>query len=171
VNCKRARRVAHEIDWQQVSESPGGERPAHAMELEQHLAACPECRAHVQELHQVRVQLHALGERRAPADFASLTMSKVRLEQRRGHRARRPARSAGARALAAAMAAVVIAAALVYLSLHYAGTRAAAPPVRAGMAPLLQEYSDFRAAQPFGDHDGMAVIRARMGQQQRERMR
>ena len=81
---------------------------------------------------------------------------------------RRPARRYWRRALAAAAAAAAVVATGAYLATHRAEIPAGGAPLQGSVAPLVMEYADFRAAQPFGDRDGMALIRARVEQQQRE---
>ena len=69
-----------------------------------HLAGCPACRAHVQELTEAVDQLLALGpEAEPPAGFESAVIARIADEQRAGAPARRPSR------LLLAAAAVVIA--------------------------------------------------------------
>jgi len=142
-------------------------------ELEQHLWSCPACRAKLQELAALRRRLRALGNRPAPPDFASRAMSAVRREQRRAQprRARRRLRLHLRRALAAAAAAAAVAAAGAYFATHRAEAPTIVAPVKADVAPLVMEYTDFRAAQPFGDRDGMAMFRARADQERREQQR
>lgn len=173
MNCERARRMAHEISCsgsRELAAEPGLSGMA---ELEEHLWSCPACRAKLQELTALRRQLRALGNRSAPPDFASRTMSAVRLQQRRSRsrRARRPLRLHLRRALAAAAAAAAVAAAGAYFATHRPEAPTIAAPVKADVAPLVMEYTDFRAAQPFGDRDGMAMFRARADQERREQQR
>ena len=167
--------MAHEISCtgsQELAAEPGLSGMAR---LEEHLWSCPACRAKLQELTALRRQLRALGNRSAPPDFASRAMSAVRLQQRRSRsrRARRPLRLRLhlRRALAAAAAAAAVAAAGAYFATHRAQAPTIVAPVKADVAPLVMEYTDFRAAQPFGDRDGMAMFRARADQERREQQR
>ena len=164
MKCERARQLAHEIVGGTGKDGVPGDRANVVAELEEHLWSCPECRTEMEELRVFRSRLRGLGNRRAPDGLVSRTMSAVRLEQRRRRRARRPVHVFVRRALAAAAAVAAIAAAGAYLAGQRPGDPTSTPTggVSANVAPLVMEYADYRGAQPFGERDGMALIRARM---------
>lgn len=166
MNCERARRLAHDMGGKAGAPAAGRESGI-AAELERHLWSCPPCRAYLEQLRVLRTDLRALGNRRAPDGLGPRTMSALRLQQRR-RRPRRPARRYWRQALAAAVAAAAVVATGAYLATHRAEIPAGGAPLQGSIAPLVMEYTDFRAAQPFGDRDGMALIRARVEQQQQE---
>jgi anti-sigma factor RsiW len=166
VNCERARRLANDIIYLAAGEAAaqdGAEIPA---ELEEHLWSCPNCRAEMAKLRALRCRLRALGNRPAPDDLASRTMSAIRLDHRHRAAARRSALHLR-RALAAAAAAAAIAAGGAYLATPRASGPRADRAVSANVAPLVMEYADYRGAQPLGDRDAMALVRARMKEQKR----
>ena len=169
MKCERARRLAAEISWAQPGEAEaglpagGGPGSAIAPELEEHLWSCPGCRAELTELRSLRSQLRALGDRHPPDALAQRTMILVRQEQRR-RRAVAPRRTHVhlRRTAAAAAAAAAIAAGGLYVAVHRPAPTASHSAVTANVAPLVMEYADFRGAQPFGDRDGMTLVRAHM---------
>jgi anti-sigma factor RsiW len=151
---------------------PGEAAPsdtAGEQELDQHLSSCAQCRAEIAELRVLRARLRELGGRPAPANLAGRTMSALRLDQFRRRR-RVPLRRTALylrRAVAAGVAAAAIAGAGAYLARSRPGGGSSQTAVSASVAPLVMEYTDFRGAQPFGDRDGMLMVRAHVEEGQR----
>lgn len=153
MKCEHARRLAHELSW--AGETSSGGDIIMPDELEEHLWACPECRAELAELRELRSRLRALGNRRPPENLAPRTMAALRSERRRQQQSVRRVRVYIPRALAAGAAAAAIAIGGAYLAGHRsAPTTTVTPQVR----PLVAAYSDFRSAQPFGSDDAMPMF-------------
>jgi len=168
VKCNRARRLANEL----IMAAPGEAAPrdsAATQELDQHLWSCARCRAEAAELRALRSRLRELGDRPAPDNLAARAMSALRLERFRRLR-RAPLRRTALylrRAVVAGAAAAAIAGAGAYLARNLPGGSNSQAAVSANVAPLLMEYADFRGAQPFGDRDGMLMVRAHVEEGQR----
>lgn len=166
MNCEHARRLANQVTWP-ASETAAAQDVAEIpADLEEHLWSCPACRTELTELRALRCRLRALGNRPAPDHLAPRIVSAIRLDHRRHASARRSALHLR-RALAAAAAAAAIAAGGAYLVTHRASGTGADRAVSANVAPLVTEYADFRGAQPFGDRDAAAIVRARMKERKR----
>lgn len=165
MKCERVRQLAKDIIWATQVDAPG-ENSDIAPDLAQHLRSCPDCRREFDELRALNAELRALGNRRAPSQLISRTMSAIRVERRRRRKARRLTPLYLRRALAAGVVAAAIAATGAYLAGQRPQSPAADTPVSATVAPLVMEYADFRGAQPFGDRDAMTLIRSHMEERQ-----
>ena len=153
MKCDHARRLAHELSW--TGEASSGSDIIIPDELEEHLWACPECRAELAELRELRSRLRALGNRRPPENLARRTMATLRSERWRRRQSVRRVRIYIPRALAAGAAAAAIAIGGAYLAGHRsAPTTTVTPQVK----PLVAAYADFRGTQPFGGGDGMPIL-------------
>jgi anti-sigma factor RsiW len=166
VNCEHARRLANEVTWPAPKSGADDHVAGIPADLEEHLWSCPACRAHMAELRELRCSLRALGNRPAPDHLAPRIMSAVRIDHRRHASVHRSALHLR-RAIAAVAAAAAIAAGAAYLAIHRGSGAASDRAVSANVAPMVTEYADFRSAQPFGDRDAAALVRARMKEQKR----
>lgn len=167
MNCKRAQRLAHDLIGEEREGGAGRPQTAASAALEQHLWSCPACRAQVERLRALRLQLASLGGRRAPYDLATRVMAALRVERQRARRRKVAPPLSVRRAALAAVLTAALAAGGAYFALHRGQGVSRGETVSANVAPLVMEYTDFRSAQPLADHDGMALIRASLEEEHR----